>query len=192
VSVPMIPISSKRLEFFSDAVLAVAITLMVLRISPPIVSGGETLGEAFWSDTVPQIIYFLVTFAIIVSFWVGHHDVFAKMGPEASRRVLFANMAFLALICLLPFGLEFFSDEPSSILTTAVYAGLLALSSLAMTWLQWVAVDDHSLDGIGRAVVFLLAIPLAPLLGGFSPLIWVLNWPVSNYFDRKYPGGRRA
>jgi len=188
----MIPISTKRLEFFSDAVLAVAITLMVLRITPPIVSGGDTPGEALWSDTVPQIIYFLITFAIITGFWVSHHDVFAKMGPEASRRVLFANMAFLALICLLPFGLEFFSDAPSSIVTTAVYAGLLALCSLALTWLQRVAVDDHSLDGIGRAMVFLLAIPLAPLLGGYSPLIWVLNRPVSTYLKRNYPGGRHA
>lgn len=192
MSVPTIPISSKRLEFFSDAVLAVAITLMVLRISPPIVRGGDGLGDAFWSDTVPQIIYFLVTFAVIVSFWVGHHDVFRKIGPEASRRVLFANMTFLALICLLPFGLEFFSDKPSSVITTAVYAGLLALCSLAMTWLQWIAVGDHSLDAVARAVVFLLAIPLAPLIGGFSPLIWVLNWPVTAWFDRHYPNGRRA
>ncbi len=182
-------IDSKRLEFFSDAVLAVAITLMVLRIDPPVPTPGQSLAEAFWTETVPAIVYFLITFAVIVRFWMGHHDVFLKIGPRASARALMANMTFLALICLLPFGLEFFTSDPRSYLTTAVYAGLLALCSLALTWLARVAIGDRSVDGIARAVVFLLAIPFADLLAGWSPVIWFLNLPVSAWVERRYPSG---
>ncbi len=49
---------TQRVEMFTDAILAVAITLMVLRIDPPQPAPGETIGQAFASDTVPLIIYF--------------------------------------------------------------------------------------------------------------------------------------
>ncbi len=63
-------ISTRRLEAFSDAVLAVAITLMVLRIGTPTPAPGESMGHAFVNVTLPAIIYFLITFAVIVIFLV--------------------------------------------------------------------------------------------------------------------------
>ncbi len=185
---PVMPrgaIDSKRLEFFSDAVIAVAITLMVLRIAPPAVAPGQTLADAFWTDTVPQIVYFGVTFAVIVNFWIRHHDIFMRIGDLTDRRLLTANMTFLALICLLPFGLEFFSDDPNSYLTTAVYAGLMALCSLSMIWLRYAALGDRNWRAYLRVGLFLLPIPFAGLLGGWSPLVWVLNWPLSAWLARQ-------
>jgi uncharacterized membrane protein len=181
---PQGTIDSKRLEFFSDAVLAVAITLMVLRIDPPVPARGETLVHAFWTDTGPQIIYFLITFAVIVGFWVRHHDIFVRLGDQTDRHVLVANMTFLALICLLPFGLEFFSDDPRSYLTTAGYAGIMALCSLSMIWLRHAALGGWNWRAYLRVGLFLLPIPFAGLLGGWSPLLWALNWPLSMWFDR--------
>ena len=172
-------IDSKRLEFFSDAVLAVAITLMVLRIDPPVPAPGQTLPQAFWTDTGPQIIYFLITFAVIVGFWIRHHDIFVRLGKTVDRHVLAANMTFLAVVCLLPFGLEFFSDDPASYLTTAVYAGLMALCSLSMIWLRHAALGGWNWRAYLRVGLFLLPIPFAGLLGGYSPLLWALNWPLS-------------
>ena len=178
-------IDSKRLEFFSDAVLAVAITLMVLRIDPPVPAPGQTLPGAFWSDTVPQIIYFLITFAVIVNFWIRHHDIFMRMGETTDRHVLSANMTFLALICLLPFGLEFFSDDPELWVTTAVYAGLMALCSLSMIWLRHAALGGWNWRAYLRPAVFLLPIPFAGLLGAWSPILWVLNWPLTWWLNRQ-------
>ncbi len=103
--------NTARLETFSDAVMAVAITLMVLRIDPPQTSPGQSLGEAFVQVTLPAIIYFLVTFGVIVIFWMHHHDLFILLPEFTPMRALWLNMGFLAMICLLPFGLEFFSTQ---------------------------------------------------------------------------------
>ena len=64
--------------------------LMVLRIEPPSTRDGQSLGEVFWNVTVPDIIFFLITFAVIVIFWLHHHDVFKALGPQGIRSNLVA------------------------------------------------------------------------------------------------------
>jgi uncharacterized membrane protein len=121
---------TRRVETFSDAVLAVAITLMVLRIAPPVARDGQSVGDLFWNETVPDVIYFLITFVVIVLFWIHHHDNFTLLPRRMSAQALWLNMGFLACICLLPFGLEFFSQENATVLTVAVYAGLMAVATI--------------------------------------------------------------
>lgn len=180
---------TKRLEAFSDAVMAVAITLMVLRISPPSAAPGTSLAEAFWNETVPEIIYFGITFAVIVLFWTHHHDLFKRL-PERTPALPFAlNMTFLALICLLPFGLEFFSAEPDSYLTTGVYAGLMAAATVALGALDRAVTGSWPADTALRVGVFLLAIPFAGLIGGWSPMLWALAWPIGNRTARRARDG---
>lgn len=169
---------TRRLESFSDAVMAVAITLMVLRIDPPITRPGTTLGEVFMDETVPAIVYFLITFTVIVLLWRHHHDVFVHLPAQTGPRAFGINMAFLAAVCLLPFGLEFFSNEPESMLTVGVYAGLMCVATVLLSALSATAVGHWRPDGLVSAGVFLLAIPLAPIMGGWSPFVWCLNWPV--------------
>lgn len=170
---------SRRLESFSDAVMAVAITLMVLRINPPTTRPGTTLGEEFMNETVPAIVFFLITFAVIVLLWRHHHDVFTRLPAKIGPRSFGINMAFLAAVCLLPFGLEFFTNEPTSMLTVGVYAGLMSIATVLLSALSAATVGRWESDDLIRAGVFLLAIPLAPVMGGWSLLIWWLNWPVS-------------
>ncbi len=130
-------VSSQRLEFFSDGVLAVAITLLVLFINPPNPGPGQSLWDAFTDQTVPQIVYFFITFVVIVLLWRHHHDIFRHITGDVTQRQMTLNMAFLAVVSLLPFGREFYSTEAASVLTTSVYAGLLAIAILLMGWLGW-------------------------------------------------------
>ncbi len=178
------PFDTKRVETFSDAVLAVAITLMVLRIDPPTTGDGQTLGQAFRADTVPAVIYFLITFIVIVIFWTHHHDIFKRLPREISAQALWVNAAFLACICLVPFGLEFFTAEDPSVLTVAVYAGLMALATLFLGVLTRMATGAWAAESVIGTLVFLTAIPLAPLLGAWCLLAWMLDRPIELLWHR--------
>jgi uncharacterized membrane protein len=169
---------TKRTEAFSDAIMAVAITLMVLRISPPVAGPGTSLASAFWNDTVPEIIFFLITFGVIVLFWMHHHDLFVALPERMALRAFWMNMGFLAAICLLPFGLEFFTAEADvTVLTVGVYAGLMCIATLFLAALGRSITGTWAAEPLVGAVIFLLAIPFAPLLGSWCLLVWWLDVP---------------
>ena len=175
---------TQRVEMFTDAILAVAITLMVLRIDPPQPERGQTIGQAFVSDTVPLIIYFLITFAVIVIFWRHHHDVFKRLPEKLATPELAANMAFVACVCLIPFGLEFFAAEDPSYLSVGVYAGLMSLATFSLGALSRLAFGHWNAVVIIGGIVFLLAIPFAPILGGWCLMLWLLNRPINLAWQR--------
>jgi len=175
---------TRRVETFSDAVLAVAITLMVLRIAPPVARDGQSVGDLFWNETVPDVIYFLITFVVIVLFWIHHHDNFTLLPRRMSAQALWLNMGFLACICLLPFGLEFFSQENATVLTVAVYAGLMAVATIFLGALGRIARGSWEAGAFIGAAVFLLAIPFAPLLGGWCLMVWWIDVPIDRLVRR--------
>lgn len=183
--------STARVEAFSDAIMAVAITLMVLRIEPPVVGPGGSVAEAFWNETLPAILFFLITFVVIVLFWRHHHDTFKALPPAIPSAALWLNIGFLACICLIPFGLEFFTQDGSSMLTVGVYAGFMALATLLLGALGRVAVGHWHGETLLSAAVFLLAIPFAPLLGGWCLVVWWLDvplgWGLSRWRARHRP-----
>lgn len=169
---------TRRTETFSDAIMAVAITLMVLRITPPVAGPGTSLAEAFWSDTVPEISFFLITFGVIVLFWMHHHDIFATLPGRLPLRMFWVNMAFLAAICLLPFGLEFFAAAPDvTYLTVGVYAGLMCIATLFLAAFGRLTTGVWRAEALVSAAIFVLAIPFAPILGSWCLQVWWLNVP---------------
>ena len=179
--------NTARLETFSDAIVAVAITLMVLRIDPPQTSPGQSLGQAFVQVTLPDIIYFLITFAVIVIFWMHHHDLFILLPEFTPIRAFWLNMGFLAMICLLPFGMEFFSADSSSYVTVSVYAGLMALATLFLGAMAR-NIRGHWPAGVNISIiVFLLAIPFASLLGGWCLLVWLIDQPIQRMWNARHP-----
>ncbi len=177
-------VSSQRLEIFTDGVLAVAITLLVLRINPPNPGPGQSMWDAFTDQTVWQIVYFLITFAVIVDLWRHHHDIFRRITGDVTQWQMTLNMACLAAVCLLPFGLEFYSTDTASVLTTSVYAGLLALAILLMGWLSWTVTHQRPVQAFWVAGVFLLAIPLTPLMGSWALMVWLVPFPARRYARR--------
>ena len=178
---------SKRVETFSDAVLAVAITLMVLRIAPPAAANGQTVGEVFLQETVPAIIYFFITFYVIVVFWMHHHDIFRDAPEMLSPQPFFLNMAFLSAVCLLPLGLEFLTTG-ATYLTLGVYAGLMALCASLLGALSWSICGRRPVGSIITAGVFLVAIPFAGILGSWAPILWLLRIPISRNMSTRHFG----
>jgi uncharacterized membrane protein len=71
-------VTTTRLEAFSDGVLAIAITLLVIEIRPPALHQGETLAHALWAQW-PSYVAYLVSFLTIGVIWLNHHRVFTQV-----------------------------------------------------------------------------------------------------------------
>ncbi|MFL6137061.1 MAG: TMEM175 family protein [Frankiaceae bacterium] len=92
--------SSARLEAFSDGVLAIAITLLVLDLRLPD-EPDRSLG-ALLARQWPSYLAYVVSFVVIGIMWVNHHALFRRVA-QVDRRLLFLNLGLLMLIAALPF-----------------------------------------------------------------------------------------
>ncbi|GIL41195.1 TMEM175 family protein [Roseiterribacter gracilis] len=128
-------IGLERLVFFTDAVIAIAITLLVLEIKiPPGRLSEQALGEALVVQ-VPKMVGFALSFVVIGAFWQGHHRMFRYVTHLNSGLVVL-NQFFLLFICFLPFPTGVFSEHPNLQLPFLVYGGSLAAAGL-MQWNMW-------------------------------------------------------
>lgn len=97
-----------RILFFSDAVIAIAITLLIVDLPSHIeqVAGGKGAQATINSgtelhDAIPGIVGFGISFAVIALFWVGHHSLFRYI-KAIDRPLMLLNLLFLGTIAFLP------------------------------------------------------------------------------------------
>ena len=94
----------ERFVFFSDAVFAIAITLLALEIKAP--SPGVNADEAAWEAALlyltPSLLAFVLGFYVIGSIWTAHHEVF-RLVRRFDERLLAPNMLLLFAVVLVPF-----------------------------------------------------------------------------------------
>ena len=120
----------ERLVFFSDAVFAIAITLLVIEIHPPHLEsdGARPTLEAL-ARLIPNFIGFVVSFFVIGAFWSGHHRAFMIAG-RYDGRILPWNLALLGAIAFMPFVTGFMSTNYGMVGPAAFYWGWLVLTAL--------------------------------------------------------------
>lgn len=120
----------ERLTFFSDAVFAIAITLLVIEIRPPAIHGAseKALQEALLG-LVPNYVGFVVSFFVIGRFWLGHYRLFGQLA-RADDRLVLANILLLLGIAFLPFPTAVFSEYVNLRTATFLYAGWLIVLGL--------------------------------------------------------------
>jgi uncharacterized membrane protein len=175
-----------RIAAFTDGVMAVAITLLVLNIEVPDVPGSE-LGRAI-SDLGSAFLAYAIGFAVMGLFWYGHHKLFAQLG-RSSPRLVWVNMLQLAFMALMPFTTALLGryDEPLAVTLYAVNVGVAALLD-GLT--EVVAARDHlyleappdpvrarrvMFHATTRALVFFVSIPLAYAISpSFAKWFWLL------------------
>ncbi len=121
----------ERLIFFSDAVFAIAITLLVIELHPPHVERG--LGDmAFLTALyrmIPNFFGFFVSFWVIAAFWSGHHRAFALAGHYAPK-LIGPNLAMLCSIAFMPFTTAFMAEYLGATVPTALYDLSLIVTGL--------------------------------------------------------------
>jgi uncharacterized membrane protein len=185
-----------RVLFFSDAIFAIAITLLVIEIRVP---GIEDAGHQLHS-ALPNIYSFALSFAVIGLFWMGHHSLFRYI-TVLDRPLITINLAFLGTIAFLPYPTALLGGGHGGLSTAAVifYAACMVAAGLGelMIWVYAARVKDLLAPGTSRATrryvtlrlvrtpaVFLVSIPVAvisPSLGAYS---WILIAPVGIWINR--------
>jgi TMEM175 potassium channel family protein len=114
-----------RLEAFSDGVIAILITIMVLELKVPASHEPAAL-LSLW----PVFVSYLLSFLVIAIYWVNHHGLFHR-ARAVNNAVLWTNMAFLFCISLIPFATAYMGENRFAPFATALYAGSLLLAGLS-------------------------------------------------------------
>ena len=128
--------SPARLEAFSDGVIAVIITVMVLEIKVPHRDGLPGLG-----DLLPSISVYLLSFSFTGVYWLNHQSLIRRT-EKAGHAMQCANLAFLFWLSLLPLSTAYVVEKHLSGFAVAVYASLLFVVALSFMWLR-LAVHRH-------------------------------------------------
>jgi uncharacterized membrane protein len=169
-----------RLEAFSDGVLAVAITIMVLELKVPHDASIDAL-LAVW----PVFLSYVLSFVYIGIYWNNHHHMLHAT-HHVSGGVLWANLHLLFWLSLIPFTTGWMGENHFAALPTALYGGVLLMAAIAYWLLQQciVAVNGTQstlAQAIGRdwkgklsPVLYLAAIPLAFVSPWISNALFVL------------------
>jgi uncharacterized membrane protein len=137
----------ERLEAFTDGVVAIIITIMVLEIRVP---HGSDL--AALRDDVPLLLAYLLSYVNVGIFWNNHHHML-HVTDRVDGKVLWANLALLFWLSLVPFVIRWLDESGFVALPTAAYGIVLACAAVSYTVLerQIIAVNGRE-SGLARAV----------------------------------------
>src|SRR4029077_17922396 len=123
---------NNRLESFSDGVIAVAITLLVLGISVPAPTPGHSLAHELLKKW-PEYAAYVTSFLTIGIIWINHHAMISRL-RDADHAIMILNLLLLMSIGILPFGTELLGPylrEPSGqSLAAALYSGAFLVMSV--------------------------------------------------------------
>ena len=159
--------SKGRLEAFSDGVIAIIITIMVLELRPPEGASLESLGVL-----LPTFLSYLLSFALLGTYWNNHHHLL-QAAKVIDARVLWANLHLLFWLSLFPFGTAWVGHSNFAPFPVAAYGVLLFLAGAAYFMLVRMLLRVHGqpaalAEAIGRdvkgklsSVLFIVAIPVA-------------------------------
>jgi uncharacterized membrane protein len=194
----------ERLVFFSDAVLAIAITLMALEIRiPEIELGSENVAEqvaAALQSLLPHIGVYMLSFAVVGIYWIVHHRLFRYI-KRYDTRLMWFNLVFLMSGAFLPVATNALGTYPNTPLVIAFYSfsvALLGLTEFAL-WLYattrgYTAVDQapHASTYFGLRIlsaplVFLFSILLIPISLDLARISWALIIPLTIAIQRIFP-----
>lgn len=174
----------ERTSFFSDAVFAVAMTLLAVELGVP--DGPEDHLLASLAEITPEVLAYFLSFAVVAAYWLTHHRYF-RLLVKFTVGLQRLNLGLLSLIALVPFTTSLlgrFGDDP---VAAIVYAGVIAGVGGMQVWLWEFARTRRLFDpGVPTAVVgylrgrslvvpvvFLLSIPVTLAVG---PTAGELSW----------------
>jgi uncharacterized membrane protein len=119
-----------RLEAFSDGVLAVIITIMVLELKIPRQDGLPGL-----LTIAPVLFIYLLSFSFTGIYWINHHHLISRV-ERADPRVLYANLSFLFCASLLPFFTSYVIEKKANSFSVALYAASMILTGVSFLFLR--------------------------------------------------------
>lgn len=133
---------TNRIEAFSDGVIAIIITIMVLELKVP----HEPSLRALLEQT-PMYVSYGTSFLIVAIMWVNHHQLI-HAAKHSDARLLWANNNLLFWMSLVPFTTAFVGEHHTASLPAAVYGGVFAMCSVGFVLLRAVLIRQHAHDEV--------------------------------------------
>jgi uncharacterized membrane protein len=183
-----------RLEAFSDGVLAIVITIMVLELRAP-----DGAGWAALRSLVPAFLMYVLSFAFLGIYWNNHHHML-HVTDRINGTILWANLHLLFWLSLVPFTTRWMGENHLAPLPTAVYGVVLLVAAGAWLVLQRAIIAlqgpnsrlatavRRDMKGKASAALYALAIPLAFVNQRVSVGIYVLVALIWLVPDRRIEG----
>ncbi len=139
--------TTNRLEAFSDGVMAIIITIMVLGLSVP--SDGHF---AALKPIVPKILSYILSFIYVGIYWNNHHHLFQAI-EKVSGKILWANLGLLFMLTLVPFSTAWMGENHFAQDTVALYGINLMLSAAVYAIVVKIALKNEGANStIGKAI----------------------------------------
>ena len=179
-----------RLEAFSDGVLAIIITIMVLELKVP-----HAVEFAALKPLLPVLLSYVLSFIYIGIYWNNHHHLF-QATEQVSGGILWANLHLLFWLSLFPFTTGWMGENELAAIPTAVYGFVLLMAAISYIVLEHAIIAKEGRDSLvaqavgqewkGKLclVLYLAAIPLAfvsPWIAAglyvFVALLWLVPDP---------------
>ncbi|HEY43901.1 MAG TPA: DUF1211 domain-containing protein [Anaerolineae bacterium] len=190
----------ERLVFFSDAVFAIAITILVLDIRLPNGADSASSRELLLSlaSLWHKYLAFFISFWVIGLSWISHHRKFLYI-QRVDNQLLTLNLLMLMMIAFIPFPTAVMS-ETVNFTATGFYALTMILACLSGLILWWYAARNHRLVDanldrhqiwreasvpLATIAIFMLSMGVAVLDAGLARICWVLLFPVALFLRRR-------
>jgi uncharacterized membrane protein len=165
-----------RLEAFTDGVVAIIITIMVLELKLP--DGHDVAGLL---AAAPSFLIYALSFVNVGLFWNNHHHML-HAARQVNGRVLWANLFLLFWLSLVPFVIRWIGEAGISPLPIAAYGFVLTLSGAGYRWLERSIIAANPSNNVLARAIGSLSRDRHPLAGSRPP---------HREGDRKRPGSRR-
>jgi uncharacterized membrane protein len=164
--------SPDRAKLFSDAVFAVIITVLVLKLNPPHPDTFRAL-LPLW----PTGLSYVVSYLFIAIVWVNHHHLFGY-AEEATPRLIWSNFAHLFSVSLIPFTTEWIADSRLAAAPVVLYALVFVLVNITYLALCTEVIDRPAHEDISHRLQRLFRMRSFITIGGFvAAAIIALSWP---------------
>lgn len=166
----MAEMTTSRLEAFSDGVIAIIVTIMVLELRAP----SQPTLAALWK-VAPVFLSYALSFLVVAIMWVNHHHLIHAV-RDVTARLLWSNLYLLFWMSLVPFVTDYLGKNYREPLAVALYGLDLALCASAFYFLRIILIEqDHRNSGLVEyhssiqrknafsGALYLLSVPLAYL-----------------------------
>ena len=167
--------SKNRVEAFSDGVLAIIITIMVLEMKVPH-GGGANLDSL--RPVLPAFLSYVLSFAMVLIYWNNHHHLFQSV-KRVNGKVLLANGHLLFWLSLTPFTTAWMGENHFASLPVALFGFVLIMCAIAYSILTRTLIGLHGQDSVlaravggdNKGIISLLSYLSAIIIAFFYPLI---------------------
>jgi uncharacterized membrane protein len=197
----------ERMILFTDAVFAIAITLLILEIKVPTLDfnglRNAKIADALLNQT-PTFVGFFISFWVIALYWIDHHRTFAYV-DDYNGKLVFMNLLFLMSITIMPFTSALYSRYINYSLPTQIYCFNIAFTGFIKLWMSYYInnpknkICKYPIDSI-RKKYYLIRSWIAPmvflitgLIAGYTIwsraffiVIFVVQAIVGWYFEKKH------